>query len=568
MVAVILILVGSAIAKQGDKIEEQKTVAPKQVSVIEVGDQTLDNVVSSVGAVKPETKVDITALTRGTVQGLSFSEGDVVSAYTMLANLNDNTTLANLSNAMTSFSNAQNSYNTTVQLVSETVNQAELGVRTAEATLATAQISYDSALLTFSNSTSIQITNNQSTKEQAVISSKGYLNSAYSALDQVNYILKEEGNSQLPGISGLLGIRNVQTINQTHARVNYQNAKRLYNQIVDAQVDESNIEEYMSQIVSLLSQTENTINSLIFVLDNTGSSFTFPESTLNAQKSTFVGLRTSIISSYNLARTTLNSLNNLDLYNSQEESSLQSGVDISKKQLESATIGLENAKIALENAKNGKEQQLNAAQSGLDGASGQLNVAQAQANYLNIKTPIAGTVTQKLVDVGDQVNPGQKIAQVANINVVKVELDLNSELASRLKVGQSAFIEGNLPGVVNKVFPSADPVTKKVRVEVLFDNANNDLLIETYVDVDIIVEPTQASDDQITFFVPLKSVTIGQSESYVFIVDENNNAQKIVVTIGSIVENKIEIKQGLRPGDKLITEGNKRLQGGETLEIK
>ena len=550
VVVILLILVGSAIAKNGNQEEIVNDPIAKQVETLTVGDNTLNNFIQSVGVVKPETQIDVVALTRGTVEGVFVNEGDQILAYTTVGRLYDGSTIASYNTATNAVTNAHVSYSSTDAVTQESVAQAELGVESA-------QIAYDNALANFENSTQIRDNSNDDLMDNAVISYGGFMNNAYSALDQVDYLLKIEGNRQLSGVGTVLGLKNPQAMND--APVLYWNAKTKYNSIQGNGVNIDNVEVVMDDIIEMFLSLKELVDLTIVIIDNTPTNTNFTSTQLNAQKTAFSALRNQVVSQTSQALTTLSSIQNIPFSNNQSNLGLQQAVDSAKKQLEMAQVSLENAKQS-------RDLQLNSAKSALDGANGQLALAQNQLSYLTLRSSISGTVTSVTVEPGDQINTGKAFATVANTNMMKVELDLPVSEAAKILPGQTAFIDGDLNGFVHRVYPAADPVTKKVRVEVIYDNANQDLIAETYVDVDIVAE-TETDSTQTTFFVPLKSVTIGQSESYVFIVDSENKAQKIPVIIGQIMEDKIEIVEGLRLDDKLIIDGNKWLQGGESVDI-
>jgi len=567
VIALILVLITLGAFAQNNRKNQEQELAPviKQVEIQEVSANQGMNMVEAIGIVKPETKVDIVALTHGTIEQVLVSEGDSVSAGSMLVSMYDSTVLTSLNNAMTSYSNAQNSYATTQSMASESVNQAQISVQNAQASVDAAEIGLQSAQDAYDNAMELQKRSNQDTKNNALISYRGYLNTVFDAIDQVNYIIKAEGSRQLPGIEHVLGVLNCQSKNDVKSA--YQAAKVAYNRILQLEVNADNIEQSMEQMVDLLDKTEDCVDKTVVVLDKTVSHAGLPQASLNAQKSAFIGLRSSIVGSYNTALTTLNALQNMDSYNKQEKDALQSAVKTAEKQLELAKLGLENAQISLTNAKTGKEQQLISAQSAVDSAGGQVSLSQAQASYLNLTAPIDGQITYLDAEIGKDVNPGQKVAEVSRSRIVKIEIDLPSEQVYKVKPGQSVFINNTLNAVVTKVFPSADPVTKKVRVEIIFDNANQDLIAETFVDVIIMVDEIEEAVQKI--YVPLKAISMSQTENFVFVYNaESKTAVKKAVEIGEVKENLIEIVSGLEKGEQLIVEGAKNgLEDGEDVEI-
>jgi membrane fusion protein, multidrug efflux system len=110
-------------------------------------------------------------------------------------------------------------------------------------------------------------------------------------------------------------------------------------------------------------------------------------------------------------------------------------------------------------------------------------------------------------------------------------------------------------------------MTKKVKVEIAFDNVDKKLIPETFIDITIPIDGTGRSEfTEGRFFVPLKAVTITQTENFVFL-NKENIAIKTSVEIGETLGDKVEIMVGLSNDDELIIEGNRGLEGDEKVQI-
>ena len=79
----------------------------------------------------------------------------------------------------------------------------------------------------------------------------------------------------------------------------------------------------------------------------------------------------------------------------------------------------------------------------------ELALTQSQTNYnrrqealedLNVKAPVAGTVTELLVEAGDSVTAGQVVARVEDRDTMVLEVPFPADDAARLSVGQSAQV--------------------------------------------------------------------------------------------------------------------------------
>ena len=548
IVLVLLIMTTTALANKNGKNESIEKEKISQVEVTMVGDFNQAQTIEVVGVVKPETSIDVIALSSGNISEILFFEGDNVLAGQLLTILYDSATLTNNSNSQIAYNNAYSSYLNTESLIQDNVIQAGISLKNSEANLKVAKSKYDSGLI-------IQDKNTQTTKSTAIASLNSFSNSIVNALDQIDYIIRAENGDQMAGINVTLGAKNRSSLNQ--AKSSYLLTKDTYQRFANQEVDSDNIADRIKEIVISLGLVEKNIEEVLVVLEATVPHMEFNINALIAQKTAFVNLRAGMIDAYNSALSISTNLDNLDFYNQQERDGLKNALDSAQSQYDIA-------QVSLENARKGSDQQLIAAQSSLDGARGQMNLTQHQVANLNIQAPITGKIAKSYVEIGQEISQGQKIAQIYRDYLVKIEINLNSDDIYDIKLGQWATINGEHLGTVSMIAPSADPQTRKVAVEVIFDNTDKVLIPETFVDVAI---ETLDESDEDKIFVPLKTVTIEQESKHVFIV-ENNIAKKMIVETGEIVDDKIEILSGLNFDNQIVTSGQKNIIDGEKVNIK
>ncbi len=567
--AIIVIAGGIYATKNSDSGEvagEKIINSPKKVGTIILDSQTQNqDTIKTSGVVRADSQITITAQTNGDTANIFFSVGDTVNAGDILASLHNNSLLTNLNNAQISYNNALQSLNAVKASAEESVKQAEIGVKNAEENIISAEISLKTAGDNMANAIALQEKNNNDVKDNAVVSFSNFLNTVYTALDQINYILKIEGSAQLPGITPTLGILNIQSL--TDAKQSYTVLNSEYENLAKQNVSATNIKNMTSNAIKLLAQAKKTVDDTIEVLDNTITNSNFSDSALMSQRSSFANLRSNIVASQNSANLTLHGLENIALSDKKETDSLKNAVEQAENRLDLARVSYDNAVSTLNRAKQSKEQQIISAQSGVDSASGQLEIVQSQVSDLTIESPISGEITRKYIETGGQLSPGQKIAEISQTGLVKIEIELASEDIYRIKTGQQAMINGMFEGVISHIDPVADPTSKKVGVEIAFENANKELIPETFVDIAIPLSASQNFNLQTgSFFVPVSSVTITQTENYVFVV-KNGKAVKREVVAGETEGDKIKIIAGLADEDELIIQGNRNLEGGEDVTI-
>lgn len=555
------------------KKDEISVVAPeiKQVDTI-----LLNNIESAgvgiaiAGKVVPEKKVDVVSLSQGTAISSPFNVGDEIELNQVLVYLNSDLVKTSHLNSQINYSNMINNLESVKLTTSETVRQAESGVSNMEQSVNSAIIALEAAEDNLKNTVILQDKAYADQHSQAVISFYSFLNSIESALNQINYIIHVDEGPQLDGIAQTLSARDYQKLND--AKYSYIAAREAHDALKNVVVDSANVQAQFKDLNNALLLTKTAVDDTVDVVNNTVTSDSFSETSLTTQKTAFSTLRSSIVSSQASASSTLDALENLSISHSTKIESLQNAVASAKKNVDLARGNYNNAVLALDSARQAKNQQILIAQASVDSALGQLNLSNNQLAELTIKAPIKGRVTKKLVETGADIRVGQKVAEISQIDQLKIIINLASEDVNKIQIGQEVKINNDLSGIISLIDPSADEVTKKVKVEILFDNKNNDLIAGTFVDV--LIDPSASGisgENPNIILIPLKALNISQIDKFVFVAQCDNEicvAKKTSVDVGSTKGKMVEINSGLTKDSRLIVDGGKLLNDGEEVIIK
>lgn len=563
IVVIIIIFVVTLNRKdQEETIIEDKKIA-KEVKTMNISkEMNTGSIISATGVVNPVKKVDVVATTDGTLRNLFFEVGDKVWTNKLLASMFSASTLTSLNNAKTFQNNSQANFEATVRSTEESIKQAEIGVDNALKGIESAELSLKNSRDNLENTKVLREKTIEDTKTNAVNSFHGNMNTVFDVLDKVNYIINyDEEEPQIPGIEKVLSVKNVSSLNL--AELSYINLKASYNKLLKSTINSDNIKRQTEEMIEVMDKAIEAVDDTVTVLYNTISSTEFSEDTLNAQRNSYTALKSSIINTQSGTRATLQSLENLHLTMDQEIKILENNVALAESQVDSSQISYENALKQVDNAREAQSSQISASQISLDSATGQLRLSQTQASDLSIKAPISGTITSKLVEVGAELNPGQKIAEISNTKALKIEVGLASEDIYRIEEGAKVILMEGLEGAITSIDPAADPITKKVKIEITVDNKDNKLIQGTFIDVEIPTKKIERTNEN-SFFIPLKSIVITQSEKYIFIHSEGRAIKKNVV-LGKTEGALIEILEGVLEGDELIIDGGKQLENNEEI---
>jgi len=195
--------------------------------------------------------------------------------------------------------------------------------------------------------------------------------------------------------------------------------------------------------------------------------------------------------------------------------------------------------------------------------------------YCHISSPIDGRIGQVLVHQGNMVNPDETALAVVNqirpiyvgFSVPQQEL---AELRRRATDGRllveaypgkqrDRAIVGELSFINNQV----DTDTGTVLLKGLFANDDEQLWPGQFVDTEVTLAVQRDA-----VVVPGAAVQTGQQGQYVFVVGAGQTAELRPVRTGEDVGSEIVITEGLRAGERVVTDGQLRLAPGMTVEVK
>jgi RND family efflux transporter MFP subunit len=202
-----------------------------------------------------------------------------------------------------------------------------------------------------------------------------------------------------------------------------------------------------------------------------------------------------------------------------------------------------------------------------------VNLARYNLDVSLMKAPFSGVVASKNAEVGDVINPmmggfspTSGVLTLMDFSRVKIEVDATQQDVTRIKIGQPAELRVTaLPdrifrGQVSIVNITADPVSKKFKVEVAVDNPDLALRPNTFGEVSL-----EVSTHEHALVIPQKAVL---ENKYVFRVKDDNTVERVDLSLGLQNSDRIEVIKGLKEGDLVVVEGNFGLEDGTQIEIR
>jgi RND family efflux transporter MFP subunit len=215
-----------------------------------------------------------------------------------------------------------------------------------------------------------------------------------------------------------------------------------------------------------------------------------------------------------------------------------------------------------------------AAMAQLELTRAQLTQSQARLDELRINlantiivSPVNGFVARRAADAGAYVSQNSPVADVVDISLVRmvanvVEKDLRRvEQGEQAKVVVDAFPGETFSGRVARVAPVLDPATRTAQIEVEIPNPGNRLKPGMYARVSLTIEERQNA-----LTVPTNAVVNVEGQRGVFLA-ENNTAAFKPVEIGIEEPARVEVVNGIREDDRVVTTGAAALQHGDRIVL-
>jgi membrane fusion protein, multidrug efflux system len=207
----------------------------------------------------------------------------------------------------------------------------------------------------------------------------------------------------------------------------------------------------------------------------------------------------------------------------------------------------------------------------------QVDAAKLNVTYTKILAPLTGRIGLRLVDPGNYVTMADAtslclIIQVQPISVIfTIPEDSLPPVRQRLKGGaslearvldraqKSELAVGRLDTHDNVI----DTTTGTVKLRAIFDNADEPLFPNQFVNVRLLVDTVKD-----VLVVPVSAIQRGQPGTFVYRVKADDTVEIAVVETGVSAGTKIAVTKGLALNDRVVVDGTDRLREGTKIRMR
>jgi membrane fusion protein (multidrug efflux system) len=192
---------------------------------------------------------------------------------------------------------------------------------------------------------------------------------------------------------------------------------------------------------------------------------------------------------------------------------------------------------------------------------------QEQYSKTSIRAPFAGVIDEVYTKEGQMLSPGMPAFRLVNTGDLKLVANVSESYVSKVKVNQEAIvtfpdINKEIKTRVKVVGDVIDPVNRTFQVDLELKQDKN-LLKANMISYIKIKDYSNAA----VIVIPVNLVQRNNDQSYVYVVN-GNVAAKRFVKLGQHYENTVEVLDGLKEGDKLITIGYQDLVEGQPIKFE
>lgn len=204
--------------------------------------------------------------------------------------------------------------------------------------------------------------------------------------------------------------------------------------------------------------------------------------------------------------------------------------------------------------------------SDLDVQRAAVQIARLELSYTSITAPISGVVAQRMVKVGNLIQPNTPMFTVVDSSSLEAVLNVPEREFSTMRAGLPVTMQVDaLPGrtfagKVDRVSPVIDAGSGTFRVTAAFDGVRQ-LQPGMFGRIELVYD--QRAD---ALSIPRDALIEGDGETAVFVLRENK-AVRTPVQVGFINGAYAEIREGLVEGDGVVTVGKVTLRDGATVEV-
>ncbi|MFC6998993.1 efflux RND transporter periplasmic adaptor subunit [Rufibacter roseus] len=208
------------------------------------------------------------------------------------------------------------------------------------------------------------------------------------------------------------------------------------------------------------------------------------------------------------------------------------------------------------------KRQLEEVRLNVNATKAQLVAARQRLAKTRITAPISGEINEMYIEVGSFLNMGTKLYDIVNVDRLKLKVKVSEAEVLMVKKGTKVKVNANAgggteyEGTVTAIAAQSD-ATLKYDVEIEVKNAaNNNLKAGMYGTAFF-----EVADQRDALLLPRQAIVGSVQNPSVYVV-QNGKAALRKVKVGAVMQDQVEIIEGVQAGEKVVQSGQINLREG------
>lgn len=201
-------------------------------------------------------------------------------------------------------------------------------------------------------------------------------------------------------------------------------------------------------------------------------------------------------------------------------------------------------------------------------AEANLNAVKVNLEHTIVDAPFDGVITARYADPGARAEIGRALFEIEQNSPVKIIGSVSEKDLFQIAGGETEVIvkvdslAGDFKGIIKKVYPAIDNSSRTGKIEIHMPNQDNTLRTGMFAKLDILVSTHNGA-----VVIPRDALVRYEGGCLTFVV-ENNRAVKRPIKIGIIDDNRVEVIEGLKAGERIISKGIEFIRDGALVSIE
>lgn len=210
-----------------------------------------------------------------------------------------------------------------------------------------------------------------------------------------------------------------------------------------------------------------------------------------------------------------------------------------------------------------------ASEAQVEAAKARLASSRTQLGDTVVHAPITGIISRRIVNTGDVVSPGAELFTIIDPSSMRLDASVQSSELSAIAVGGTVqfqvrgYPDQTFEGKIERISPTADPVTRQVPIFVTVPNTSGRLVAGLFAEGRVIRESRTGA------VVPESAVNRSGPSPWVLRL-RDGKVERVDVTVGLRDDQteRVEIVSGVQNGDQLLIGASQGMSPGTPVRLR